>query len=62
MSDSEQSQNVTEHVETTLIDIVQDAGNAVEIEGTPRLERVEVTDEKLANVRLQLREVQPDTE
>lgn len=51
----------SEQVETTLIDIVQDAAKHAGIEGTPRLERVEVTNEALANVRLHLRSVDMET-
>jgi hypothetical protein len=47
----------TTKVETTLIDITQDAAAAAGIEGSVRLTDVEVDDEALANVTLHLKEV-----
>jgi len=61
MSDTDSYTDRPKKVETTLIDIVESAGQHAGLDETPRLERVEVTDETLANVRLHLRPGHPET-
>lgn len=57
-----QSSGDTERIETSLFDIVEDAAFHAGLDGYVRLERVEVTNESLANVALHLRSVESDTD